>query len=156
MELVGTGAACHDVDMATRDLDRLGRRVKAHRLQLYSSRKAAADAADVTKDTWQRVEEGKPAREKSYAGIEHALGWAVGSCIAIAEGGEPVLVDAADGTTSSLTPTPTGRLSAEAVRKAAYEAVRSQMPNAPIGEADAFVAELVDVLRRAGEVDDGD
>ncbi|MFF4834039.1 helix-turn-helix domain-containing protein [Streptomyces sp. NPDC001315] len=142
--------------MATRDLDRLGRRVKAHRLQLYPSRKAAADVAGVTKDTWQRVEEGRPAREVSYAGIDRALGWAVGSCVAIAEGGEPVLVDAADDASPALTPAPTGRLSAEAVRKAAYEAVRSTMPSAPIGEADAFVDELVEVLRRAGEVGNGD
>jgi hypothetical protein len=142
--------------MATRDLARLGARVKAHRLQKYSARKDAAEAGGITKDTWQRIEEGQPAREKSYLGVERALGWAVGSCIAIAEGGEPVLVAAADGADSSLTPTPTGRLSEEVVRKAAYEAVRSTMPSAPISEADAFVNELVDVLRRAGEVDDED
>lgn len=123
-------------------------------MQQYSARKEAADAGDITKDTWQRIEEGQPAREKSYLGVERALGWAVGSCIAIAEGGEPVLVAAAVGGAPSLTPTPTGRLSVEAVRKAAYEAVRSTMPSAPIGDADAFVNELVDVLRRAGEVDD--
>lgn len=125
-------------------------------MQLYSSRKAAADTAGVTKDTWQRVEEGRPAREMSYAGIDRALGWALGSCIAIAEGGEPVLVDAANGTAVAFTPTPTGRLSADVVRKAAYEAARAKMPGAPIGEVDAFADELVDVLRRAGEVGDGD
>ena len=140
--------------MATRDLARLGARVKAHRVQKYSGRKQAADAGGITKDTWQRIEEGRPARDGSYLGVERALGWAVGSCVVIAEGGEPVLVEAADGATSAITPTPTGRLSAEVVRKAAYEAVRSTMPGAPIGEADAFVDELVEVLRKAGEVDD--
>lgn len=123
---------------------------------MYTAYKRAAEAGGITKDTWQRIEEGQPARPTSYLGVERALGWAVGSCMAIAEGGEPVLVDAADGTASSLTPTPTGRLNEEAVRKAAYEAVRAKLPNAPIGEADAFVDELVDVLRRAGEVGDGD
>lgn len=122
-------------------------------MQMYTAYKRAAEAGGITKDTWQRIEEGQPARPTSYLGVERALGWAVGSCMAIAEGGEPVLVDAADGTTRALTPTPTGRMSAEAVRKAAYEAVRAKLPNAPIGEADAFVDELVDVLRRAGEVD---
>jgi hypothetical protein len=140
--------------MATRDLARLGARVKAHRVQKYSGRKQAADAGGITKDTWQRIEEGRPARDGSYLGVERALDWAVGSCVTIAEGGEPVLVEAVNGTTSAITPTPTGRLSAEVVRKAAYEAVRSTMPGAPISEADAFVDELVDVLRKAGEVDD--
>ena len=140
--------------MATRDLARLGARVKAHRVQKYTGRKQAADAGGITKDTWQRIEEGRPARDGSYLGVERALGWAVGSCVTIAEGGEPVLVEAVNGTTSAITPTPTGRLSAEVVRKAAYEAVRSTMPGAPISEADAFVDELVDVLRKAGEVDD--
>lgn len=125
-------------------------------MQRYSARKDAAEAGGITKDTWQRIEEGQPAREKSYLGVERALGWAIGSCIAITEGGEPVLVAAADGASPALTPTPTGRLSEEVVRKAAYEAVRSTMPSAPISEADAFVNELVDVLRRVGEVDDED
>lgn len=143
--------------MATpRDLARLGARVKAHRVQKYTAYKHAAAAGGITKDTWQRIEEGQPARPTSYLGVERALGWAVGSCMVIAEGGEPVLVDAADVTTPALTPTPTGRLSAEVVRKAAYEAIRSTMPSAPIGDADAFVNEMVDVLRRAGEVDDED
>lgn len=123
-------------------------------MEKYSARKDAAEAGGITKDTWQRIEEGQPARPRSYRGVERALGWAAGNCLVIAEGGEPVLVDAADGTSSTITPTPTGRLSAEVVRKAAYEAVRSTMPGAPIGEADAFVDELVDVLRKAGEVDD--
>lgn len=140
--------------MATRDLVRLGARVKAHRLQTYSARKDAAEAGGITKDTWQRIEAGRPARDGSYLGVERALGWSVGSCVAIAEGGEPVLVAAAVGGALSLTPTPTGRLSAGVVRKAAYEAVRSRMPSTAISEVDAFVEELVDVLRKAGEVDD--
>jgi hypothetical protein len=139
--------------MATRDLDRLAARVKAHRLQAYPSRKAAADAAGITKDTWQRVEEGKAVREVSYVGVERALGWGVGSCIAIAGGGEPALVD--PDSKVAATDSATGpRLSAEVVRKAAYAAARAKMPTAPIGEVDAFADELVDVLRRVGEVVD--
>ena len=140
--------------MATRDLARLGARVKAHRVQTYSGRKQAADAGGITKDTWQRIEDGRPARDGSYLGVERALGWAVGSCVVIAEGGEPVLVEATNGTASAFTPTPTGRLSAEVARKVAYQAVRSTMPSTPISEADAFVDELVDALQKAGEVDD--
>lgn len=138
--------------MATRDLDRLAARVKAHRLQRYPSRKAAADAGGITKDTWQRVEEGKAVREVSYVGVERALGWSVGSCLAVADGGEPVLVDVTSGA-AALAPAAV-TLSADVVRKAAYAAARAKMPSAPIGDVDAFADELVDVLRRAGEVID--
>jgi hypothetical protein len=149
MELVGTGLSCHDVDMATRDLDRLAQSVKRHRLELYGPRDAAVSASDVTKDTWQRVEEGRPVRESTYAAIERALGWATGSCIEVAEGGEPTLVDtAARGGSVAAS----GRLTAAAVRRAAFEAARKKLPMAAVGDIDAFSEEIVEVLRRAGEV----
>ncbi|MGW5616200.1 hypothetical protein [Streptomyces sp. NPDC003877] len=136
--------------MATRDLDRLAKYVKAHRMELFTSRKAAADTAGISKDTWQRVEEGAYVREVTYAKIDRALGWATGSCIAIAEGGEPALIDQAAGRTPTA---PAQRpLTAEELRRAAFEAARAKLPNAPIGDIDAFGDELVEVLRRAGVV----
>lgn len=138
--------------MATRDLDRLAFRVKAHRLELYPSRLAAAQTAGISKDTWLRVEEGKEVRESTYAKIDKALGWAIGSCIAIADGGEPVLVDTQREAPAAAAPAP---LSADALRQAAFDAARAKMPSAPIGEIDAFSDELVEVLRRAGAVRDG-
>lgn len=141
--------------MATRDLARLAKLVKAHRLELYPSRLAAAQAAGISKDTWKRVEEGEPdVREKSYAGIESALGWATGSCLIVVEGGEPVFVDRAD-RSASATASPAAAISADEVRRAAFEAARAKMPAAPIGEIDAFADELVDILRRTGQVADG-
>jgi DNA-binding XRE family transcriptional regulator len=140
--------------MATPDLDRLAKYVKAHRLELFASRKAAADVAGISKDTWQKVEEGAEVREVTYAKVERALGWATGSCIAIAEGGEPVLVSEAAGGSGAL-PASSGPLSAEVLRRAAFEAARAKMPGAPIGEIDAFSDELVEVLRKAGQVTDG-
>lgn len=139
--------------MATRDLDRLAERVKAHRLELYRSRLEAARAAGISKDTWQRVEDGVPdIRETSYAKIDRALGWATGSCIAIAEGGEPVLVDRPrNGTAAPASVVP---VSAEAVRRAAFEAARTKLPTASIGDVDDFSDELVEVLRKAGLVAD--
>jgi hypothetical protein len=138
--------------MATRDLGRLAERVKAHRLALYPSRLAAARAAGVSKDTWQKVEEAMPdIREASYAKIDQALGWAIGSCTAIADGGEPVLVDHPDN--AAPTPAP---IDAETLRRAAFEAARAKLPAAPIGDVDAFSDELVDVLRKAGYVRDAE
>lgn len=140
--------------MATWDLERLAKYVKAHRMEAYSSRKAAAASAGISKDTWKRVEEGLEVRESTYAKISRALGWSSSSCIEIAEGGEPVLVDARNGGETVAQSAPPARMSAEAVRRAAFEAARAKLPGAPIGDIDAFSDELVEVLRRAGEVAD--
>lgn len=79
--------------MESRDLERLKNAVKARRLELGLGQKKAAELADVAKDTWRRVEAATLVREMNYAKIDQALGWAVGSCILIAEGGEPVLAE---------------------------------------------------------------
>lgn len=76
-----------------RDLDRLAAVVKARRLELGLARNKTAQAIGISKDTWQRVEDGKPVREMNYAKIDPALGWAVGSCTAILDGGEPVVAE---------------------------------------------------------------
>jgi len=140
--------------MATRDLGRLAKHVKAHRMELFTSRKAAADTAGVSKDTWQRVEEGLEVRETTYVKIDRALGWASGSCLIVAEGGSPVFVDSRGSDSSDSSPPAPKKISAEAVRRAAFDAARAKMPSAPIGDIDAFADELVDVLRRTGEIGD--
>lgn len=132
--------------MATRDLERLAKHVRAHRLQQYSSRDAAAAAAGVTRNTWKRVEEGQDVRESTYAKIDQALGWAVGSCDLIANGDEPVLADA--GPVAPSAP----RMTEEEIRRAAFDAATATLPTAPVGELRDFVDELVRVLRATGEV----
>lgn len=139
--------------MATRDLDRLAQRVYTHRLALYLSRLDAARAAGISKDTWKRAEEGKFVQDVKLARIDQALGWTVGSCVAIAEGGEPALFDAEKAAARGL-PKPPASLDPDLVRKAVYEAARSKMPSTPIGDLDGLADEIVDVLRRAGEVVD--
>ena len=147
MELVGTGWPCKDVDMATRDLRRLATRVKAHRHEKYPSRDAAAAAAGVTRNTWKRVEEGQEVRELTYAKVDKALGWVTGSCILIAEGGDPFLAAELPPHAPALP-----ELSEEEARKAAYEAARAALPRAPIGDVDDFVDRFVNALRRTGQV----
>ncbi|WP_318205321.1 hypothetical protein [Streptomyces sp. SCL15-4] len=137
--------------MATPDLDRLAKHVKAHRLAQYPSRDTAAATAGVTRNTWKRVEEGEPVRESTYAKVDKALGWAIGSCTAITEGGEPVL---AGGTTTS-SPDPAPRMTEKQARDMAWDTARATLPTAPVGELDTFVNELVENLRRAGIVTDG-
>ena len=138
--------------MATRDLERLAKAVRAHRMELYPSRLAAADAAGLSKDTWQRVEEGEPVREATYAKIDKALGWASGSCVAVAEGGEPMLT--LSGSRPAAVEAPV-RLTAEQVRSLAFDAARAKLPSSPIGDIDAFSDELVEELRRRGFLAEG-
>jgi transcriptional regulator with XRE-family HTH domain len=121
--------------------------VKAHRHEQYSSRDEAAAAAGVTRNTWKRVEEGLSVRELTYSKIDKALGWVTGSCILIAEGGEPFLAAALPPYTPAAP-----ELSEDEARKAAYEAARAAMPRAPIGEVDDFVNRFVEGLRRTGQV----
>lgn len=117
-------------------------------MEQYSSRDAAAAAAGVTRNTWKRVEEGQDVRESTYAKVDRALGWATGSCATVAEGGEPTFLDAA---AAASQPAPQTLTAAQA-RQMAWDAARATLPTAPIGELDAFAAELVEKLRRAGVV----
>ncbi|MGQ5576697.1 hypothetical protein [Streptomyces sp. ECR3.8] len=138
--------------MATRDLDRLAKSVKAHRMQQFPSRDAAAETAGITRNTWKRVEEGLEVRESTYAKIDKALGWSIGSCITITEGGNPVLVDDSPAGTA---PAPVTPMTEDEARRAVFEAARAKMPaSTPIGDIDAFSDELVEILRRAGVVRD--
>lgn len=122
-------------------------------MELFTSRKAAADTAGVSKDTWQRVEEGLDVRETTYVKIDKALGWASGSCLIVAEGGSPVFVDSRTSDAADTSPPASQKLSADTVRRAAFAAARAKLPSAPIGDIDAFTDELVDVLRRTGEIE---
>lgn len=114
----------------------------------FPSRKAAADAAGISKDTWRRAEEGLEVWDSKLAQIDKALGWAVTSCIAIAEGGEPVLVD------DVPAPPPGSRPTAGAVQSAVYEAATKALPGAAIGDLEGFAEEMAEVLRRAGMLAD--
>lgn len=135
-----------------RDLDRLAHSVKRHRMEQYPSRDAAAEAAGITRNTWKRVETGDEVRESTYAKVDKALGWAIGSCLIIAEGGNPVLA----GDDIAATGAPATPATAEEARRAVFEAARTTLPDAPIGELDAFSDELVEILRRLGSIRDAD
>lgn len=49
--------------------------------------------AELSKDTWARVENAEPVRHITYDKIEGALGWSIGSCRKILGGDEPSLLD---------------------------------------------------------------
>lgn len=64
--------------------------VRQRRLELRLGIEPAAKLAEMSKDTWKRVEAALKVRPTSYAGMEAALQWAPGSCLRILEGGDPV------------------------------------------------------------------
>ncbi|GHB29097.1 hypothetical protein GCM10010306_022030 [Streptomyces umbrinus] len=66
----------------------------------------------------------------------------------MAEGAEPVLV----GSVGSEAASTGAGVSTDTVREAAFSAVRTAMPNVAIEELDAFIEQLVEALRRSGDV----
>lgn len=139
-----------------RDLERLAKAVKARRLEVHPSRLAAAKAAGVSKDTWQRVEEGRDVRDVSYTKMDSALGWASGSCIAIAEGGDPVLVHhvGAGESSAMVSHLPAAWLEEE-LQEVIQSSAMATTPNLTVREIRDLNAKVVEELRRRGILPSG-
>lgn len=135
--------------MSTDSLRALAQAVKRRRLALQLARLRAANLAGMSKDTWRRVEEGKPVREMTYAAIEPVLHWAQGSCETVLAGGQPVPVEP-----SRVDPAVTVADVSEETRG---EAARRIVESASIGytelsasEVRKLSARIVEDLERAG------
>lgn len=72
--------------MTTPDLERLATLVHQRRTELKLGVEPAAKAAGISKDTWKRVELGQKVWDRSFAGIEKALGWEPGTCRSVLDG----------------------------------------------------------------------
>jgi len=70
-------------------LAHLGQLVHQRRTELRLGVEPAAKAAGISKDTWKRVEAGQKVWDRSFAGIESALGWELGACRRILDGLDP-------------------------------------------------------------------
>jgi hypothetical protein len=81
------------------DLHRLAGLVQRRRVELRLGIEPAAKLAEMSKDTWKRVEAGLKVRATSYTGMEAALHWVPGSCQRILEGGDPIIFTEADSVT---------------------------------------------------------
>lgn len=86
--------------MAT-DLERLAERVQLRRAELGLDVEPAARSVGMSKDTWKKVEGiGAPparVRDTSYAKIDRALLWAVGGCLDVLAGREPIEIEMSEG-----------------------------------------------------------
>ncbi|MEU5016407.1 hypothetical protein AB0G60_03125 [Streptomyces angustmyceticus] len=70
-------------------LRRLADHVKRRRVGLGMNKIDVAKAADITINTYMKIEDGKPLRDLTYGKVEAALDWAAGSCQEVLRGGEP-------------------------------------------------------------------
>ncbi|MFJ9633753.1 helix-turn-helix domain-containing protein [Streptomyces sp. NPDC101175] len=67
-------------------LQRLGELMAQRRMELNMSKRATSEAAGISINTYQRIEEGRPVRDVTYAKIENILGWVAGSVHEILDG----------------------------------------------------------------------
>ena len=77
--------------MTTPAHERLATLVHQRRTELKLGVEPAAKAAGISKDTWKRVEAGQKVWDRSFAGIETALGWEPGTCRTVLDGQDPAL-----------------------------------------------------------------
>jgi transcriptional regulator with XRE-family HTH domain len=131
-------------------LQRLGKLMAQRRMELNMSKRATAEAAGISINTYQRVEDGSPVRDVTYAKIENALGWAAGSVHEILDGAnEPVVISSSSGRGTVV-----ARVPEDALRGAvtsAFVAVSDTLTAAEIRELSRRV---VDDLKQRGIVDD--
>lgn len=132
------------------DLQRLARYVEARRHELGKGREAIARDVGLAKGTWTRLEKGEPIREVNYPKADKALLWAPGSCMAIAKGSEPVVLQAGE-----LAP---GVVAANVPVEDMGDAVRQAIESASIAVANHVTAQeirdlsakAVDILKKQG------
>lgn len=78
--------------------------MKQRRTEKRLSQSAAAKLAGISRPVWASIESGTSnSYETTYVGVEEALDWATGSCVAVRGGGEPALAVADDEDTAEIT-----------------------------------------------------
>lgn len=131
-----------------RDLDRLARVATQRRHELGLARNKAAAEIGISKDTWKRLERGEPIREMNYGKIDGALGWAVGSCVAVAEGGDPIPIEASSDE-DVIAYVPVEGLQSELPDAVAVAAVLTT-PDLTAREIKALSDQIAEELRKRG------
>lgn len=134
-------------------LRRLADHVRHRRVDLGMNKIDVAKAADITINTYMKLEDAKPVRPLTYGKVEAVLQWATGSCQEVLRGGDPTVAEKlTEGVVTS--PVTDGDLEgdvAQAVTNAAI-AVADGMSAADIRELKQRV---IDELRRRGRLPNG-
>lgn len=146
--------SCHDVRVATPDLQRLAEHVSARRQQLNLPLIRAAGAAGISKDTWKRVERGEVVRHLTYDKVEEALRWTVGSCRKIMDGGEAVVLDDDVEAIDTYRPVPVDALEGE-IREAVQGALIATTDDLTTAQIRQVNERAIAVLRARGILPSG-
>lgn len=142
--------------MTSRDLPRLAKAVTKRRTELKLGVETAAKAANMSKDTWYKVEGSpsrpvQPVRDTTYARVDEVLLWATGSCVAIAEGGQPVPIEHAEASGSVIFADLSKEQLGEEVQIALNEAAIATT-NLPAEEIRKLSQRALEALKRRGVI----
>lgn len=145
-------------DSAARSpLQRLAVLVRHKRRALGLNKRQGAETCDLAYMTYMRVEEGRPVRDATYTKVERRYGFVPGSCDAVLNGAEAIALR--DGGTlaagGATTPFPLQGLEGE-IRRAVEETAIVVRPDMPIGEVRRIAEGIVEHLRHAGALRNGD
>lgn len=131
-------------------LERLGALMAQRRMELNMSKRATSEAAGISINTYQRIEEGRPVRDVTYAKIENILGWAAGAVHEILDGAaEPRRVERSAVRGVARVKVPEADL--EGAVTSAFVAVSDTLTGAEIRDLSRRV---LDELKRRGIVED--
>lgn len=74
-------------------LHRLADHIRRRRVDLGMNKIDVAKAADITINTYMKLEDGRAVRDLTYGKVEGVLQWASGSCRQVLRGGDPTIAD---------------------------------------------------------------
>lgn len=131
-------------------LHRLADHIRRRRVELGMNKIDVAKAADITINTYMKLEDAKPVRDLTYGKVETVLQWASGSCQEVLRGGDPTV---AERMTDSVVTSPVTNDDLEGD-------VGQAVTNAAIAVADGMSAadirklkqHVIDDLRRRGRL----
>lgn len=138
-----------DMPRDAADLLRLAEHVTARRSALQISVDEAARRANMSNNTWHRVEDGKGVRDTTYHRVEKVLSWPAGTCAqVIADPGFKPFesVEALGAAYSS-------GMSEEAVRQAIQNATLATAPGLTGAQILELQQRAIDELKRQGLLD---
>ncbi|MBB5108397.1 hypothetical protein [Streptomyces spectabilis] len=142
-------AVPHD-DLA---LQRLARLVRQRRVELGMNKIDVAKAADITINTYMKVEDGRPVRDVTYGKIEPVFKWAASTCRDILAGATAPTTIEPSAPQSSISPVSVGDLAAD-VEDAVQNAAISVSDDLTAAQIRALKQGVIDELRKRGRIPD--
>lgn len=136
-------------DRESQALKRLAGLAVQRRADLDMTKMDAAHKAEVSINTYMKLEDGRPLRETTYAKIENAFGWAPSSCRAVLDGAsEAIVVERGPGGTVIA------RIPEEDLGQAVTSAIVAVSDSLTAPEIRDMSRRVVEELKRRGLLED--